>query len=78
MTEPDAGSDLAGMKSTARRDGDDWILSGQKTYISNGILSDVVIVAAKTDPNATHAMGLFLVERGMPASSAAATSRRWA
>jgi len=66
MTEPDAGSDLAGMKSTAKRDGDDWILSGQKTYISNGILSDVVIVAAKTDPNATHAMGLFLVERGMP------------
>jgi alkylation response protein AidB-like acyl-CoA dehydrogenase len=66
MTEPDAGSDLAGMKSTATRDGDDWILSGQKTYISNGILSDVVIVAAKTDPNATHAMGLFLVERGMP------------
>ncbi len=66
MTEPDAGSDLAGMKATAVRDGDDWILSGQKTYISNGILSDVVIVAAKTDPNATHAMGLFLVERGMP------------
>lgn len=66
MTEPDAGSDLAGMKSTAVRDGDDWILNGQKTYISNGILSDVVIVAAKTDPNATHAMGLFLVERGMP------------
>jgi len=66
MTEPDAGSDLAGMRSTAVRDGDDWILSGQKTYISNGILSDVVIVAAKTDPAATHAMGLFLVERGMP------------
>jgi len=66
MTEPDAGSDLAGMKSFAKRDGDDWILSGQKTYISNGILSDVVIVAAKTDPNTTHAMGLFLVERGMP------------
>ncbi len=65
MTEPDAGSDLAGMRSTAVRDGDDWILNGQKTYISNGILGDVIIVAAKTDPNATHAMGLFLVERGM-------------
>ena len=77
MTEPDAGSDLAGMKSTAVRDGDDWILNGQKTYISNGILSDVVIVAAKTDPNATHAMGLFLVERGMPGFSADGTSRRW-
>ncbi len=66
MTEPDAGSDLAGMRSAARRDGDDWILNGQKTYISNGILSDVVIVAAKTDPDKSHTMGLFLVERGMP------------
>src|SRR4029078_9288520 len=66
MTEPDAGSDLAGMTPAAVRAGHDWILNGQKTYISNGILSDVVIVAAKTDPNATHAMGLFLVQRGMP------------
>ena len=65
MTEPDAGSDLAGMRSTARRDGDDWILNGQKTYISNGIIGDVVIVAAKTDPDKTHQMGLFIVERGM-------------
>jgi len=66
MTEPDAGSDLAGIRSTAVRDGDDWIVNGQKTYISNGILSDVAIVAAKTDPNSRHAMGLFLLERGMP------------
>jgi acyl-CoA dehydrogenase len=66
MTEPDAGSDLAGIRSTAVRDGDDWIINGQKTYISNGILSDVAIVAAKTDPDSRHAMGLFLLERGMP------------
>jgi alkylation response protein AidB-like acyl-CoA dehydrogenase len=66
MTEPDAGSDLAGIRSTAVKDGDDWILNGQKTYISNGILSDVIIVAAKTDPESSHCMGLFLVERGMP------------
>ncbi len=66
MTEPDAGSDLAGMRSTAVRDGDDWILSGAKTYISNGINADVVIVAAKTDPeNNPHHMTLFIVERGM-------------
>jgi acyl-CoA dehydrogenase len=66
MTEPDAGSDLAGIRSTAVRDGDDWILNGQKTYISNGILGDVVVVAAKTVPDSRHAMGLFLVERDMP------------
>ncbi len=66
MTEPDAGSDLSGMRSTARLDGDDWILNGSKTYISNGILADTVIVAAKTDPEKSHTMGLFLVERYMP------------
>ncbi|GAB5414925.1 MAG: acyl-CoA dehydrogenase family protein [Congregibacter sp.] len=66
MTEPDAGSDLAGMRTTAVRDGDHWVLNGSKTYISNGINADVVIVAGKTDPeNNPHAMTLFLVERGM-------------
>ena len=66
MTEPDADSDLAGMRSTAVEDGDAWILSGSKTYISNGINADLVIVAAKTDPqNNPHAMTLFVVERGM-------------
>lgn len=67
MTEPDAGSDLAGMRSTAVEDGDAWILNGSKTYISNGINADLVIVAAKTDPqNNPHAMTLFIVERDMP------------
>ncbi|MEM9760803.1 MAG: acyl-CoA dehydrogenase family protein, partial [Pseudomonadota bacterium] len=67
MTEPDAGSDLAGMRSSAVLDGDEWVLNGSKTYISNGINADIVIVAAKTDPeNNPHAMTLFLVERGMP------------
>ena len=66
MTEPDAGSDLAGMRSSAVEDGDHWILNGSKTYISNGINADVVIVAAKTDPeNNPHHMTLFIVERGM-------------
>lgn len=66
MTEPDAGSDLSGMRSTIREDGDGFVLNGSKTYISNGILSDVVIVAAKSDPeNNPHAMTLCLVERGM-------------
>ena len=66
MTEPDAGSDLAGMRSTAVEKEDHWVLNGSKTYISNGINADLVIVAAKTDPeNNPHAMTLFLVERGM-------------
>ncbi len=66
MTEPDAGSDLAGMRSRAKKDGDDWILGGQKTYISNGINADLVIVAAKTGgDDKPHEMTLFLVERGM-------------
>lgn len=66
MTEPDAGSDLAGMRTTAVQDGDSWVINGSKTYISNGINADVVIVAAKTDPdNNPHAMTLFIVERGM-------------
>jgi acyl-CoA dehydrogenase len=66
MTEPDAGSDLAGMRATARDMGDHWLLNGAKTFISNGINADVVVVAAKTDPeNNPRAMGLFLVERGM-------------
>lgn len=66
MTEPDAGSDLAGMRATAKDMGDYWLLNGAKTYISNGINADLVIVAAKTDPeNNPHAVGLFLVERGM-------------
>jgi len=67
MTEPDAGSDLAGMRTSAVEDGDHWVLNGSKTYISNGINADAVIVAAKTDPqNNPHAMTLFIVERGMP------------
>lgn len=66
MTEPDAGSDLAGMRATAVEQDDHWVLNGSKTYISNGINADLVIVAAKTDPeNNPHHMTLFVVESGM-------------
>jgi acyl-CoA dehydrogenase len=65
MTEPGAGSDLAGMRTRAEDKGDHWLLNGSKTYISNGQISDVVIVAARTDPNQRHGLGLFIVERGM-------------
>ncbi|OBC11963.1 acyl-CoA dehydrogenase [Mycobacterium sp. 852013-50091_SCH5140682] len=67
MTEPGAGSDLRGMRTTARREGDHWILNGQKTFISSGIMSDVVVVAAKTDPEGgSRAFSLFVVERDTP------------
>jgi acyl-CoA dehydrogenase len=65
MTEPGAGSDLAGMKCHAEERADHFVLNGQKTYISNGIIGDVFVVAARTDPEAPRKIGLFLVERGM-------------
>lgn len=65
MTEPDAGSDLSGMKARAEDKGDYWLLNGAKTYISNGILADIVFVAAKTNSDNPHAITLFIVERGM-------------
>merc|ERR1719370_1251250 len=68
MTEPGAGSDLQGMRTNARQDGDDWILNGSKTFITNGWMSDVVIVCAITNPtakSAAHGISLFLVEEGM-------------
>ena len=66
MTEPDAGSDLAGMRTTAIKKGDHYILNGAKTYITNGILSDLVLVCCKTDPSAGHkGISILVVERGM-------------
>jgi alkylation response protein AidB-like acyl-CoA dehydrogenase len=67
MTEPDTGSDLQSIATSATPDGDDWILNGAKTFITNGINSDLVIVACKTgDPKAGgDAMSLLIVERGM-------------
>jgi alkylation response protein AidB-like acyl-CoA dehydrogenase len=67
MTEPGTGSDLASIAATAVRDGDEYVLNGSKTFITNGINSDLIIVAAKTDPTARHAgVSLMVVERGMP------------
>jgi alkylation response protein AidB-like acyl-CoA dehydrogenase len=68
MSEPGAGSDLQGIRTTARRDGDDFIVNGSKTFITNGIHADLVIVVARTDPEAKASKGLSLlaIERGMP------------
>jgi alkylation response protein AidB-like acyl-CoA dehydrogenase len=66
MTEPGAGSDLQGIRTTAVDEGDHYVVTGQKTFISNGILADLVLVVARTDPDAGHrGISLLVVERGM-------------
>ena len=67
FTEPGAGSDAAGIKTRAARDGAGWVLNGQKTFISDGLFSDFFVVSAVTDPSA-GAMGisLFIVDKGLP------------
>src|ERR1700744_1713331 len=66
MTEPEMGSDLAGLRTTALRDGDVYVVNGSKTFITNGINADLVIAAVKTDPSERHAgISLLIVERGM-------------
>lgn len=65
MTEPGTGSDLQGIRTTAKRDGNHYVINGSKTYITNGQLADLIIVVAKTDPTAGHkGMSLILVEAG--------------
>ncbi|OBW51570.1 acyl-CoA dehydrogenase [Solibacillus silvestris] len=69
MTEPGAGSDLAGIQTTAKKDGDYYILNGEKTFITNGIHADYVVVVCKTDPQASPAykgVSLLIVESGTP------------
>ncbi|MFC0531180.1 acyl-CoA dehydrogenase family protein [Phytohabitans kaempferiae] len=70
MSEPGAGSDLAGVRTSAVRDGDSWVLNGQKTFITNGDMADLVVVVAKTAPDeGAHGVSLFAVERGTPGFS---------
>lgn len=68
VTEPGAGSDVAGLKARAIRDEDGWVINGSKTFITNGVQADIYIVAARTDPDAKGSRGisLFIVEKGMP------------
>ena len=67
MTEPGAGSDLQGIRTTATDRGDHWLLNGSKTFISNGILADLVVVVARTTPEGgAKGLSLLVVERGMP------------
>lgn len=66
ISEPGAGSDVKGVRTSAVRDGEDWILNGSKTFISNGQLANLVVVVCKTDPSAGHkGISLLVVEEGM-------------
>lgn len=68
MTEPDVGSDIATLRTRAVRDGDEWVLDGAKTFITNGVHADLYVVAARTDASARPSQGvsLFLVDKGTP------------
>lgn len=71
LTEPDAGSDIRGMKTTARRDGDDFIINGSKLYITNGTIADFILVAARTgEPRDRQGISMFIVETTDPGFSA--------
>ena len=61
VTEPDAGSDVAGLRTTAVRDGDGWRINGRKTFITNAVYGDLVIVAARTDASERYGLSMFLV-----------------
>jgi glutaryl-CoA dehydrogenase len=75
LTEPDFGSNPAGMRSIARRDGDHWVLNGEKTWITSGTMADVAVVWARTD--AGGALGGFLVERGTPGYTTSDIHGKW-
>ena len=68
ITEPGAGSDVAGMRATARRDGNQWVLNGNKLFITNGVHANLYFIAAKTG-TARHDMSMFIVEKGTPGFS---------
>ena len=68
ITEPGAGSDVAGLKTTAVRDGDHWVLNGTKLFITNGVHADLYFVAARTS-SARHGISMFIVEKGTPGFS---------
>src|SRR5215212_844617 len=63
ISEPGAGSDVAGIRTTAKRDGDEWVINGSKTFITNGLRANYIVLVAKTDPDAGHdGISLFIVD----------------
>jgi acyl-CoA dehydrogenase len=71
VSEPDAGSDVAGMRTSAVRDGDGWRINGAKTYITNGVYGDMTILAARTNPDNKYGITMFLVPAGTDGFSVA-------
>lgn len=70
ITEPDAGSDVAGLRTTAVREGDHYVVNGSKTYITNGVRADFLVLAVKTNPQAGHkGLSMLIVEKGTPGFS---------
>ena len=76
LTEPDFGSNPGGMLTTAKRDGDSWVLNGRKMWITNGTIADVAVVWARTDEEGNPVRG-FLVEKGTPGFSAPEQKHKW-
>jgi alkylation response protein AidB-like acyl-CoA dehydrogenase len=76
LTEPDAGSDVANLQTRARRDGDEYVITGQKCYISGGPIADQVVVFAKTDPNDPRTLNAFLVDTEMPGFEVTSIDRK--
>src|SRR5690606_4601683 len=70
ITEPDAGSDVAHLRTRAVRDGDEWVLNGAKTFITSGYRADFVTVAARTSDTGHEGISLFVVKRGTPGFTA--------
>ena len=75
ITEPGAGSDVAGIRTTARRDGDEWVLNGTKMFITNGVHANLYFVAAKTGPGKRE-VSMFIVEKGTPGFSVGRALRK--
>lgn len=69
VTEPDGGSDVAGIRTTAKRDGDEYVVSGAKTYITSGVRADFVVTAVRTSDAGAHGISLLVIEKGTPGFS---------
>jgi len=69
VTEPDGGSDVAGIRTTAKRDGDEYVVSGAKTYITSGVRADFVVTAVRTGDAGAHGISLLVIEKGTPGFS---------
>src|SRR5207237_5644708 len=66
ITEPDGGSDVAGIRTTARREGDEYVINGAKTYITSGVRADFVVTACRPGGPGAHGISLIVVEKGTP------------